>query len=349
MPVGTAASVKAVHPHELHAPIRADIILSNTYHLFLRPGVNVVEAAGGVQRFSGWKGPMLTDSGGYQVFSLGKYRTLSEEGATFRSHLDGTKHLFTPENVIDVQRRLGADIIMAFDECPPYPCPYSYARQSMELTHRWLGRCVEAFRQNSCPHGYEQQLFPICQGSTYDDLRKQSAEHVASLDLTGNAIGGLSVGEPPEITYPIVEQVCGILPEDRPRYLMGVGTPSDLLECIARGVDMFDCVLPSRNARHGIIYTWRGIINLRLKRYADRHEAIDPDGPCPLTREHTFAYMRHLFVSGEYLAGQVATVHNLTFYLALVREARRRIIDGTFNGWYEATARQLATRLDRGG
>ena len=345
MPVGTAATVKGVHPAELRDTVGAQIILANTYHLFLRPGVDVVEAGGGVQEFSKWRGPMLTDSGGYQIFSLANQCKLSEEGAHFRSHIDGTAYTFTPEGVVDLQRRIGADIIMAFDECPPYPSSHAYAKTSMELTHRWLARCVSRFGESRCPHGYEQALFPILQGSTYPDLRRQSAEYVASLGLPGHAIGGLSVGEPAAEMYPIVEQVCEILPADRPRYLMGVGTPANLLECIARGVDLFDCVLPSRNARHGMIYTTRGIINLRHQRWASVHEPIDPGGPCALTREHTHAYLRHLTVAGESLGRQIATLHNLTFYLWLVGEARRRILDGSFAAWARALVPQLERKL----
>ncbi len=343
MPVGTAATVKGVHPAELREQIGAQIILANTYHLFLRPGIDVVEAGGGVQEFSKWRGPMLTDSGGYQIFSLANQRKLSEEGADFRSHIDGSAYKFTPENVMDIQRRIGADIIMAFDECPPYPSTYAYAKTSMELTHRWLDRCVARFGESRCPHGYEQALFPIMQGSTYADLRQQSAEYIAALDMPGNAIGGLSVGEPAAEMYPIVEQVCEILPAERPRYLMGVGTPANLIECIARGVDMFDCVLPSRNARHGLIYTRRGIINLRLAKWTNVHEAVDPDGPCALTRLHSHAYLRHLTVAGEALGRQIATIHNLTFYLWLVGEARQRILRGDFAQW----AREILPALER--
>ena len=309
MPVGTAATVKGVHPRELREEVGAQIILANTYHLFLRPGLDVVEAAGGVQEFGRWRGPMLTDSGGYQVYSLAHQRKLSEEGATFRSHIDGTKYLFTPESVMDMQRRLGADIVMAFDECPPFPSTRAYAKTSMELTHRWLDRCVARFGESRCPHGYEQALFPILQGSTYPELRRASAEYVAGKDLPGNAIGGLSVGEPAAEMYPIVEQVCEILPAAKPRYLMGVGTPRDLLECIARGVDMFDCVLPSRNARHGHLYTRRGVMNLRNRKWANDHGPIDAESTAPTSRLHSRAYLRHLVHSGEARGGQLATLH----------------------------------------
>ena len=345
MPVGTAATVKNVQARDLREEVRAQIILANTYHLFLRPGVDVVEAGGGVQAFSQWRGPMLTDSGGYQIFSLAHQRKLTEDGATFRSHINGDRHLFTPESVMDVQRRLGADVIMAFDECPAADVSHAYAKTSMRLTHRWLDRCVAGFGESltnqqgqtvaggHSAHGYPQLLFPICQGVTFPDLRRESAEYVASKDLPGNAIGGLSVGEPAEVMYPIVEQVCEILPADKPRYLMGVGTPANLLECIERGVDMFDCVLPSRNARHGNIYTRHGAVNVRRAVYANDHSPIDPDGPCALTRTYTKAYLRHLTVAGEDLGRQICTIHNLTFYLWLVGEARRHILDGTFARW----------------
>ena len=345
MPVGTAGTVKGVHPEELREQVGARIVLANTYHLFLRPGVDVVEAGGGVQEFSKWRGPMLTDSGGYQIFSLAHQRKLSEAGAEFRSHIDGTAYQFTPENVMQIQRRLGADIIMAFDECPPYPSTHAYAKTSMELTHRWLDRCVASFGESRCPHGYEQALFPILQGSTYPDLRRKSAEYVAAKGLPGHAIGGLSVGEPAAEMYPVVEQVCEILPTDRPRYLMGVGTPANILECIGRGIDMFDCVLPTRNARHGLIYTSRGIINLRLAKWSHVHEPVDPAGPCALTRMHTLAYLRHLVVAGEALARQVASIHNLTFYLWLVDEARRHILEGDYAKWSQQFIPALQRKL----
>ena len=344
MPVGTAGTVKGVHPHELRE-LGAQIVLANTYHLFLRPGADVVGAAGGIQEFSRWRGPMLTDSGGYQVYSLAKQRKLSEEGATFRSHIDGTRYLFTPEGVMDLQRRIGADVVMAFDECPPYPCTEAYAKTSLALTNRWLERCIARFGGSRPEHGYEQVLFPIVQGGTFPELRRESAEFVAEKDLPGNAIGGLSVGEPAERMYPIVEQVCGILPADKPRYLMGVGTPANLLACIARGVDMFDCVLPSRNGRHGMLYTRRGIMNMRNAKWADDHEAVDPDGPCAATRLHSRAYLRHLIKSQEPLGHQIATLHNLSFYLWLVGEARRRIVEGTFAGWWRSAAEELERKV----
>ena len=345
MPVGTAATVKGVHPRELREEVGAQIILANTYHLFLRPGLDVVEAAGGVQEFGRWRGPMLTDSGGYQVYSLAHQRKLSEEGATFRSHIDGTKYLFTPESVMDMQRRLGADVVMAFDECPPFPSTRAYAKTSMELTHRWLDRCVARFGESRCPHGYGQALFPILQGSTYPELRRASAEYVAGKDLPGNAIGGLSVGEPAAEMYPIVEQVCEILPAAKPRYLMGVGTPRDLLECIARGVDMFDCVLPSRNARHGHLYTRRGVMNLRNRKWANDHGPIDAESTAPTSRLHSRAYLRHLVHSGEALGGQLATLHNLAFYTWLVGQARRHILAGTFGPWSRDLLPDLGRKL----
>ncbi len=345
MPVGTAATVKGVHAKELADDVQAQIILANTYHLYLRPGVEVVAAGGGVQEFSKWRRPMLTDSGGYQVYSLAANRKLTEEGARFRSHIDGSEHLFTPENVMDMQRNIGANIIMAFDECPPYPSTYAYAKTSMELTHRWLDRCVARFGESSCPHGYTQALFGILQGSTYSDLRRTSAEFVASKDLPGNAIGGLSVGEPAHEMYPMVAEVCEVLPKGRPRYLMGVGTPQNILECIARGVDMFDCVLPTRNGRHGTLYTQHGILNMANAKWINDHSAVDADGPCALTRLHSKAYLRHLLKSGEALGKQIATLHNLTFYLWLVRQARAHILADTFEQWHKSILPQLARKL----
>ena len=345
MPVGTAGTVKGVRPGELREEVGAQIVLANTYHLFLRPGVDVVEAAGGIQEFSRWRGPVLTDSGGYQVYSLAHNRKLSEEGARFRSHVDGSEHLFTPEGVIDLQRAIGADVVMAFDECPPYPCTEAYAKTSLARTHRWLDRCVARFGDSRPRHGYEQLLFPIVQGGTFPHLRRRSAEYVAAKNLPGNAIGGLSVGEPPERMYPIVEQVCEILPADRPRYLMGVGTPANLLACIARGIDMFDCVLPSRNGRHGMLYTSRGIMNLRNAKWANDHAPVDPDGPCAATRLHSRAYLRHLIKSQEPLGHQIATLHNLTFFLWLVGEARRRILEGSFGGWWRGMAAAVGGKV----
>lgn len=344
MPVGTAGTVKGIRPGELREEVGAQIVLANTYHLFLRPGTDVVAAAGGVQEFSKWRGPMLTDSGGYQVYSLANNRVLTEEGARFRSHVDGDEHLFTPEGVVDLQRDIGADVIMAFDECPPYPCTEAYAKTSLALTNRWLDRCVARFGESRPRHGYEQMLFPIVQGGTFPELRRASAEYVAGKGLPGNAIGGLSVGEPAERMYPVVAQVCEILPADKPRYLMGVGTPANLLACIARGVDMFDCVLPSRNGRHGTLYTSRGVLNFRNARWANDHAPVDADGPCAATRLHSRAYLRHLIKSQEPLGHQIATLHNLTFFTWLVGEARRRILSGEFGRWWPEMAERVARK-----
>jgi queuine tRNA-ribosyltransferase len=343
MPVGTAGSVKAVHQHELDEVVKAQIILGNTYHLYLRPGLEVLENAGGLHRFMGWNKPILTDSGGFQVYSLSHRRKIDERGVVFQSHIDGSSHTFTPENVMDIQRAIGADIIMAFDECPPYPCEYRYARESMELTHRWLRRCRARFDETAPRHGYEQTLFPIVQGSVYADLRRASAETVAAMNHPANAIGGMSVGEPADEMYPLVEVVCDILPPDKPRYLMGVGTPANILECIALGVDMFDCVLPTRNARHGLLYTAEGIINIKNQKWRDDHSPIDPEGPCELSRRHSKAYLRHLIHSKEILGAQIASLHNLCFFLWLAAEARRRIIQGDFTAWKN----QLSPRLER--
>lgn len=343
MPVGTVGTVKAVHIHELIEEIEAKIILGNTYHLYLRPGTETLEKAGGLHHFMGWPGPILTDSGGYQVFSLAHRRKMTEEGATFASHIDGSKHLFTPENVMDVQRSIGADIIMAFDECTPYPCDYRYAKNSMELTHRWLDRCYTRFKQTEPKYGYEQALFPIVQGSTYKDLRQKSAEVVSQYGEVGVAIGGLSVGEPAEEMYEMTDLVCNILPVDKPRYLMGVGTPANILECIALGIDMFDCVMPTRNARHGLIFTKEGKINIKNQKWKNDFSPIDADAPNHSSRYHTKAYLRHLFVSGELLGMQLATLHNLSFYLWLVREARQRILAGTFREWKD----MMVPKLDR--
>jgi queuine tRNA-ribosyltransferase len=333
MPVGTAATVKAVHQHELRDQIKAQIILGNTYHLFLRPGMETMRAAGGLHKFNGWERPMLTDSGGYQVFSLGHRRKIKEEGVTFASHLDGTKHLFTPENVMDVQRIIGADIIMAFDECTPYPCEYKYAENSMHLTHRWLKRCIARFNETEPVYGHSQALFPIVQGSTYPDLRRASAEFIAEQDAEGNAIGGLSVGEPAPEMYAMTELVCGYLPKAKPRYLMGVGTPANILECIALGVDMFDCVLPSRNARHGLIYTTQGIMNIKNQKWKTDFSPIDTLPNIPTSQNHTKSYLRHLFHCDEILGMQIATLQNLGFYLWLVTTAREQIMAGTFANW----------------
>ncbi len=345
MPVGTVGSVKAVHQHELEGDIGAQIILGNTYHLYLRPGLEVLEKAGGLHRFIGWNRPMLTDSGGYQVYSLSHRRKISEEGVTFQSHIDGSLHFFSPEKAIDIQRSIGGDIIMAFDECPPYPSDYKYASTSMELTHRWLTRCCEHFDSGKGLYGYGQTLFPIVQGSTYPDLRKKSAEFVAQAGREGNAIGGLSVGEPISEMYAMAELVCDILPPDKPRYLMGVGTPANILECIALGVDMFDCVMPTRNARHGLLYTANGIMNIKNAKWKEDLSPIDAVSEAPVSRNHTKAYLRHLFHSKEILALQIATLHNLSFFLWLVKEARKRILDGSFSSWKEEMTPKLERRI----
>lgn len=345
MPVGTAGTVKAVHQRELHDDIQAQIILGNTYHLYLRPGLEVIEAAGGLHQFNGWNKPILTDSGGYQVYSLSGTRKIKEEGVTFRSHIDGSKHVFTPENVIDTQRTIGADIIMAFDECTPYPCDYGYARESMEMTHRWLKRCCDRFDSTEGKYGYDQTFFPIVQGSTYKDLRIKSAETIASFEREGNAIGGLSVGEPHEMMYEQTEVVCDILPKDKPRYLMGVGTPENILECIALGVDMFDCVMPTRNARNGMLFTSEGIINIRNEKWKNDFSPIDPNLGCYVDTFYTKAYLRHLVISKEILAAQIASIHNLAFYLWLVKEAREQIQIGTFVDWKNHMVKKVTTRL----
>jgi queuine tRNA-ribosyltransferase len=345
MPVGTAATVKAVHQRELRQDIGAQIILGNTYHLYLRPGLETLEKAGGLHRFMGWDGPILTDSGGYQVFSLSGNRKIQEEGVTFKSHIDGSKHEFSPEGVMDIQRKIGADIIMAFDECTPYPCEYSYAKKSMEMTHRWLSRCIQRFDSTQGQYGYEQSLFPIVQGSVYKDLRIQSAEFVASQQRQGNAIGGLSVGEPAELMYEMAEAVTDILPSDAPRYLMGVGTPANILECIALGVDMFDCVMPTRNARNGMLFTSEGILNIRNEKWKDDFSAIDPGIGNEISATYSKAYLRHLTISKEILASQIASIHNLAFYLWLVREARTHILAGDFGVWKNAMVKKVSTRL----
>jgi queuine tRNA-ribosyltransferase len=345
MPVGTAGSVKAVHQRELREDIQAEIILGNTYHLYLRPGLDVLKEAGGLHKFNGWEKPILTDSGGYQVFSLSDNRKITEEGAIFKSHIDGSKHMFSPESVMDIQRTIGADIIMAFDECTPYPCTYEYARNSMERTHRWLERCIKHLDEQEPMYGYKQTLFPIVQGSTNRDLRIQSAEFIASQNREGNAIGGLSVGEPVEDMYEMTELVCSILPADKPRYLMGVGTPANILEGISRGVDMFDCVMPTRNARNGMLFTSEGIINIRNEKWKKDFSPIDPLLITFADQHYTKAYLRHLFIAGEYLAGMIASVHNLGFYLWLVKESRRRIIDGTFSAWKDEMVIKLSRRL----
>ena len=345
MPVGTAGSVKAVHIPELKSDVKAQIILGNTYHLYLRPGIEVIEQAGGLHRFNGWDGPILTDSGGYQVYSLANTRKLTEDGVIFSSHIDGSRHRFTPEGVVNIQRTIGADIMMAFDECTPYPCDYDYARKSMELTHRWLDRCLEHFDNTSPLYGYHQTLFPIVQGSTYKDLRRISAEVIASKNADGNAIGGLSVGEPHELMYEMTELVCGILPQEKPRYLMGVGTPVNILESIALGIDMFDCVMPTRNARHGLLYTRDGIINIKNEKWKSDFSTIDPDGTSFVDSFYSKAYLRHLIQSQEMLAGMIASLHNLAFYLWLVKEARNKIMEGTFPAWKDKMVKQLDRRL----
>ena len=345
MPVGTAATVKGVHQHELENEVKAQIILGNTYHLYLRPGMEIMEKAGGLHQFNGWNKPLLTDSGGYQVYSLSSQRKIKEEGVTFKSHIDGSKHFFSPESVMDIQRTIGADIIMAFDECTPYPCEFKYAKKSMEMTHRWLKRCCDRFDSTDPKYGFEQTLIPIVQGSTYKDLRKQSAETIASFDRPANAIGGLAVGEPAEEMYRTTEIVCGILPQEKPRYLMGVGTPENLLECIALGIDMFDCVMPTRNARHGHLFTSKGILNMKNAKWKDDFSVIDEDSSCSTSRFYTKAYLRHLFQCKELLASQIASLHNLSFYLWLVGEARKHILAGDFYDWKKEMVVNITRRL----
>lgn len=345
MPVGTVASVKAVHFHELKEDIKAQIILGNTYHLYLRPGIDTLERAGGLHKFNSWNGPILTDSGGYQVFSLSANRKLKEEGATFRSHIDGSKHLFTPENVVDIQRTIGADIIMAFDECTPGTADYQYAKKSMELTHRWLERGLRHFDETQPKYGYSQTYFPIVQGCIYPDLRRQSAEFIASQNRDGNAIGGLAVGEPTEKMYEMIEVVNEILPKDKPRYLMGVGTPQNILEGIERGVDMFDCVMPTRNGRNGMLFTSQGIMNMKNEKWKNDFSPLDEFGTSYVDRTYSKAYLRHLFVSKELLAMQIASIHNLAFYLWLVSEARKHIQNGDFSCWKKGMIEQLGRRL----
>jgi queuine tRNA-ribosyltransferase len=345
MPVGTAGSVKAVHFAELEAEINAQIILGNTYHLYLRPGIETLKLAGGLHKFNGWNKPILTDSGGYQVYSLAEKRKIKEEGVTFQSHIDGSRHVFTPEYVMDIERAIGADIIMAFDECTPYPCEYKYAKNSMEMTHRWLQRCVDRYKTTEPLYGYHQSLFPIVQGSVYKDLRKESAEVIASHNMEGNAIGGLSVGEPHEDMYEMTELVCDILPADKPRYLMGVGTPENILESIALGIDMFDCVMPTRNGRNGNLFTTQGIINIKNKKWDKDFSPIDANSPCHVSRFHSKAYLRHLFVAQEILALQIASINNLAFYLWLVKEARKQIVEGTFTEWKNKMVKQVMQKL----
>ncbi len=345
MPVGTAGSVKAVHQRELKEDIKAQIILGNTYHLFLRPGLSIIEQAGGLHKFNGWDKPILTDSGGYQVYSLAGTRKIKEEGVTFQSHIDGSRHVFSPEYVMDIQRTIGADIIMAFDECTPYPCDYDYAEKSMHMTHRWLKRCCDRFDETEGKYGYNQTLFPIVQGSTYKDLRQQSAEKIASFEREGNAIGGLSVGEPAEMMYEMTDLVCEILPKDKPRYLMGVGTPANILECIALGIDMFDCVMPTRNARNGMLFTSEGIINIKNKKWEDDFSPIDPNLGGYVDTFYSKAYLRHLIISKEILGAQIASIHNLSFYLWLVGEARKHIVAGTFSQWKNEMVEKVSRRL----
>lgn len=343
MPVGTKGSVKGVHIPELRSQVHAQIILGNTYHLYLRPGIEILNRAGGLHKFNGWDGPILTDSGGFQVFSLSHNRKLTEEGAHFRSHIDGSRHLFTPENVVDIQRNIGADIMMALDECPPGASDYKYARRSLDLTLKWMERGWRHYNETEGLYGYHQAWFPIVQGCTYEDLRRESAEHVAALGAEGNAIGGLAVGEPTEVMYDMIEVVNEILPQDRPRYLMGVGTPVNILEAIDRGVDMMDCVMPTRNGRNGMLFTPEGTMNMRNRKWADDFRPIWEDGPTDVDRIYSRAYLRHLFIAEEILAMQIASIHNLAFYLWLVGEARRHIFAGDFHAWKE----EMVTRLNR--
>lgn len=345
MPVGTIGSVKAVNQTQLRDEINAQIILGNTYHLYLRPGLSILEQAGGLHRFNSWNRPILTDSGGFQVFSLAHRRKIKEEGATFQSHIDGSKHLFTPENVMDIQRSIGADIVMAFDECTPGTADFDYARKSMEMTHRWLDRCINRFDSTQPKYGYSQSLFPIVQGCVYPDLRKRSAEFVASKGREGNAIGGLAVGEPTEKMYEMIEVVNAILPKDKPRYLMGVGTPANLLEGIERGVDMFDCVMPTRNGRNGMLFTQNGVMNMRNQKWANDFSPIDPQGTTPVDTQYSKAYLRHLFIANELLALQIASVHNLAFYVWLVGEARKHIFAGDFSVWKDQMVKRVSARL----
>lgn len=345
MPVGTAGTVKGLHFKELKDDIKAQIILGNTYHLYLRPGLDIIKQAGGLHKFNTWDRPILTDSGGYQVYSLTDRRKLDESGVLFHSHIDGSKHHFTPENVMDTQRVIGADIMMAFDECTPYPCDYDYAKNSMGITHRWLDRCMKRFNETEPLYGHQQSLFPIVQGSTYKDLRKESAEVIASYEADGNAIGGLSVGEPHEVMYEITELVTAILPKDKPRYLMGVGTPENILEGIALGIDMFDCVMPTRNGRNGMLFTQNGIINIKNKRWADDFSPIDEHGSSFVDYTYSKAYLRHLFVANEMLGKMIASQHNLAFYLWLVKEARKHILSGDFSSWKEMMIKKVTYRI----
>jgi queuine tRNA-ribosyltransferase len=345
MPVGTLGTVKATEQRELENDIKAQIILGNTYHLYLRPGMDIIQKAGGLHKFINWNRPILTDSGGYQVYSLSKQRKITEEGVFFSSHIDGSRHFFTPESIMNTERQIGADIMMAFDECPPYPCDYNYAKNSMDLTHRWLKRCIVEFDSREHLYGHIQILAPIVQGSIYEDLRKSSAEFVSEQNRELNAIGGLSVGEPHEMMYKVTELVCSILPSDKPRYLMGVGTPENILESIALGIDMFDCVMPTRNARHGLLYTENGIINIKNAKWKDDFSPVDESLDCYLSNTHTKAYLNHLFRAKEILGLQIASVHNLTFYLFLVKEARKHIVEGDFSVWKEKMVGKLTTRI----
>lgn len=345
MPVGTVGTVKAVHQSELTEQINPDIILGNTYHLYLRPTTSILEQAGGLHKFMNWNRNILTDSGGYQVYSLAERRKITEEGVKFQSHIDGSYHFFSPESVMEIQRSIGADIIMAFDECTPYPCEYNYAKKSMDLTHRWLKRCVNHLEKTPLKYDYNQTLFPIVQGSTFKDLRKQSAEFIASVEAKGNAIGGLSVGEPAEEMYEMTDLVCDILPEDKPRYLMGVGTPINILENIALGVDMFDCVMPTRNARNGMLFTANGTINIKNKKWENDFSAIDDMGITFVDTLYSKAYLRHLFAANELLGKQIASIHNLGFYLWLTREARKQIVEGSFDAWKSKMVHQMNKRL----
>lgn len=345
MPVGTVGSVKAVSQQQLYNDVNAEIILGNTYHLYLRPGLEVLEAAGGLHNFNGWHRPILTDSGGYQVFSLAANRKINEEGVVFQSHIDGSKHLFSPEKVMDIQRIIGADIIMAFDECPPYPSEYRYAKTSMDLTHRWLDRCIRHFNSTPGKYNYDQNLFPIVQGGTYKDLRTASCQYIASMNAAGNAIGGLSVGEPMNMMYEFTALCCDELPINKPRYLMGVGTPWNILECIDLGIDMFDCVMPTRNGRNGMLFTTKGVINIKNLKWAKDFSVIDNDLPNSVSQYYSKAYMRHLFVSKEILGLQLASIHNLSFYLWLVKEARKHIQNNTFAGWKKEMLEILQQRL----
>lgn len=345
MPVGTVGTVKAITQQDLKNDVDAKIILGNTYHLYLRPGMEIMREAGGLHKFNGWDRPILTDSGGYQIFSLSANRKIAPEGVKFKSHIDGSRHYFTPENVMDIQRTIGADIIMAFDECPPYPCEHDYAKKSLAITNHWLDRCFKRLDETEPLYGHHQSLFPIVQGGVYKDLRIQSAEYNASKPAEGHAIGGLSVGEPHDMMYETTELVCGILPKDKPRYLMGVGTPANILESIALGVDMFDCVMPTRNARNGQLFTWNGIMNMRNKKWDHDFSPLDPDGDSYVDHFYTKAYVRHLFAAQEILALQIATLHNLNFYLRLVRTARGKIIEGTFTQWKNEVVKKLIVRL----